>query len=60
MARPKKITWKVIFDDFKSQYPKQSKSVLGFEPYDYATIKLLFPDRVRMSYNYDTKQLVNI
>lgn len=60
MARKKKITWDVIYMDFKERHPKLRKTVLGFKPYDYAMILLIFPDRVRMTYNYDTKELIRL
>ena len=50
MGRYKKITWDVIYDDFKKEYPK-------LKPYDYATILIFFLDRVRMTYNYDMKEV---
>ena len=53
MGRRKKITWDVIYDDFKKEYPK-------LKPYDYATILIFFLDRVRMTYNYDTKEVTKL
>lgn len=55
-----KITWDVIYKDFKKRHPKLKQRVLGYESYDYATIMLIFPDRVRMTYNYDTKELTKL
>lgn len=55
-----KLTWTDVYNDFKKRHPKLSKKVLRFEPYDFATILLIFPDRVRMSYNYDTKIVTKI
>lgn len=60
MARPKKITWKVVYDDFKSVYPKQAERALWFEPHNFATIKIKFIDNTYMTYNYDTKELTKI
>ena len=57
MGRHKKITWDVIFRDYKSHYPKGCKDVLHFQPYAFATILLIFQGGERMTYNYDTKNL---
>lgn len=56
-ARKKKLTWEAVYKDFRDRHPKLGKTALGFEPYGYATILIMFPDRVRMTYNYDTKKL---
>lgn len=58
--KKEKITWDVIYQDFKERHPRFKKTVLRYEPYDYATILLIFPDRVRMTYNYDTKEVVRL
>ena len=60
MSRHKKITWDVIYDDFKKEYPKLKTKALGFKPYDYATILIFFLDQVRMTYNYDTKEVTKL
>lgn len=60
MPNKKKLTWEAVYQDFKKLHPKMAKTVLGFEPHSYATIALIFPDRVRMTYNYDTKELVKL
>lgn len=60
MGRHGKITWDKIFRDFKEHYPKRSVDVLGFRPYNYATILLFFPNGVRQTYDYDTKRLTQI
>lgn len=54
---PKKITWEYIYEDFKRRHPTLRKRVYGFRPYSYATILLFFPDRLHITYNYDTKYL---
>lgn len=55
-----KVTWNDIYKDFKALHPKLSKQCLRFEAYDFATILLIFPDRVRMTYNYDTKKVTKV
>ena len=57
-GRKKKLTWEDVYRDFKSRHPKLGKTALGFEPYSYATILIMFPDRVRRTYDYDTKKLI--
>lgn len=51
-----KITWSKIYKDFKLQHPRMCKKALGYEPYGYAEILIIFPDRVRIVYSYDTKE----
>lgn len=58
MARHKnKVTWADVYEEFRSRHPRLSKQVLRYEPYDFATILLIFFDRSRMTYNCDTKAL---
>lgn len=56
----KKITWRMIYTDFKKQFPKESKLVTYWRPYDYATIQLYFKKGNIRTYNYDTKQLSEV
>lgn len=56
MAREKKVTWDDVYRDYKKHFPKSSKEAFGFEPYDFATILIFFPQGVRGTYNYDTKK----
>ena len=60
MGSHNKITWDVIFKDYKDRHPRMKEKVLDFIPYSYATILLIFPDRVRMTYNYDTKKVTKL
>ena len=60
MAKKDKVTWRDVYNDYKKHHPKASKKCLGFDPYGFATILLIFPDRVRMTYNYDTKEVVRL
>ena len=60
MSIAKKITWEVIFQDFRLQHPKLATKVLKYDAYDYATILLVFHDGLRMIYNYDTKELKTV
>ena len=51
-----KVTWKDIYQDFKSRYPNLSKHVIGYEPYNYATIKLWLDDGNKMIYDQELKR----
>ena len=55
-----KLTWNDVYKDFRKLHPTLAKKVLGFEPHSYATILLIFPDRERATYNYDTKRMERI
>lgn len=58
MGRKKdeRITWDVIFQDYKKRHSKKAKEVLHYCPHSFATILLYFPNRCRALYNYDTKE----
>lgn len=53
----KKITWDVIFRDFKKNNPEYAKRVWHWRPHDYATIVLYLNNRNKATYNYDTKEI---
>ena len=55
-----KLTWNDVYKDFRKRHPTMAKRVLGYEPHSYATILLIFPDRERMTYNYDTREMKRI
>ena len=57
--KSEKITWEKIYKDFKLWHPKICKLALGYEPYGYSEILIIFPDRVHIIYNYDTKETRN-
>lgn len=57
MAKRNILTWETIYQDFKKTNPRSARTVIGFQPYNYATILLMFPNRVRKTYNYDTKEI---
>lgn len=52
----KKITWEVIYKDFRQRHPNMKKLVTYWRPYSYATIKLYFNDGMLAIYNYDNKK----
>lgn len=51
----KKIRWEDVCNDFKRRHPTLAKNIIHFEPHGYATILLIFSDRTKMLYDYDTK-----
>lgn len=51
-----KVTWRMIYEDFKKTYPTLKKQAIYFEPYDYAEIKVWLKEGIKLIYNYDTKQ----
>ena len=52
----KKITWEVIFDDFKQRHPNLAKRINRYNSYGYATIQIYLDDGMKLIYNYDTKR----
>ena len=55
MARPKKITWDVIYRDFRRHFPNLKKMVIDWRPYDYAMIVVTLKDKRHLTYDYDMK-----
>ena len=48
----KKVTWKMIFDDFKNRHPNLSKQVVRYFPSNYLTIEVWIKDGLRIKYDY--------
>lgn len=48
----KKITWDVIYKDFKQRHPILSKQVLRWWPVDYLTIQIKLKDGSELVYYY--------
>lgn len=48
----KKITWDVIYKDFKSRHPNLSREVEYWCPHSYVSIKLYFLDGRTGVYKY--------
>ena len=55
-VKHRKITWKVIYEDFKQRYPNLKKEVTYWKPLEFATIELWLKDGDRMKYDYDMKK----
>lgn len=53
VVKPKKITWEVIYKDFRRRHPTLKKEVLHWRPHSYSTIILYLKDGSRMLYDYD-------
>lgn len=51
----KKITWNMIYRDFKTRFSEMNKEVMHWCPYDFATIVLWMKDGRRALYNYDNQ-----
>ena len=52
----KKITWDVVYKDFRLRHPNLSKAVTYWCPHDYVTIKLYFEDGRIGTYNYISRK----
>lgn len=48
-----KVTWEMIYEDFKKKYPQFSQHSYHFEPYDFAKIKVYLEDGIKFVYDYD-------
>lgn len=51
-----KITWRMIYEDFKQRYPNLKKEVTYWKPLEFATIELWLKNGNRMKYDYDMKK----
>lgn len=47
-----KITWEMIYSDFKKRHPHLKKQVTYWCPQDYLTIQIFLEDGMKMTYNY--------
>lgn len=52
----KKITWDKIHKDFARRHPNLRKELVGWRPYDYATILITCKDGSKILYDYDLKR----
>lgn len=51
MSTKRQVTWKDIFNNFKTVYTNLSKGVADYRPYDYMTIVVYFRDGSQMIYD---------
>ena len=47
----RKVTWKDIFNNFKSVYPRLSKEAQGYRPYNYMSIVVYLADGTKVVYD---------
>lgn len=55
--RERKVTWRMIYTDFKQLHPNLKKEVTYWHPHEFATIMLYFKNGDKATYNYDTKEV---
>lgn len=46
-----KISWESLYENFKSIYPRLSRSSVSFRPAGYMSISVYFEDGTRMVYD---------
>ena len=51
-----KISWESLYENFKSIYPRVSRSSVYFRPFGYMSIVVYFVDGMRMVYDDLRKQ----
>lgn len=51
MSAKRKVSWRDIFDNFKTVYPTLSKNARDFRPHDYMSIIVYFRDGSQMIYD---------
>lgn len=51
MSTKRQVTWKDIFNNFKTVYPNLSKGVADYRAYDYMSIIVYFKDGSQMIYD---------
>ena len=47
----RKVTWKDIFNNFKSAYPRLSKEARDYRPYNYMSIVIYLTDGTKVVYD---------
>ena len=47
----RKVTWKDIFNNFKSVYPRLSKAAQDYRPYNYMSIVVYLADGTKVVYD---------
>ena len=51
-----KISWESLYENFKSIYPRLSRSSIYFRPFGYMSIVVYFEDGMKMVYDDLRKQ----
>lgn len=52
-----KITWKMIYDEFKDTYPSKHKETIHYEPFGVAEILIFMKDGSKYVYNHQYHRL---
>lgn len=52
-----KITWKMIYDEFKGTYPSKRKEAIHYEPFGVAEILIFMKDGSKYVYNHQYRRL---
>lgn len=52
-----KITWKMIYDEFKDTYPSKRKEAIHYEPFGVAEILIFMKDGSKYVYNHQYHRL---
>ena len=58
MAKPKKLTFDKIYEDFKLRHPHLSKEVVHWRPCDYMQIEIYMRDGMILKYDYGDHKAV--
>ena len=53
-----KLTFDDIFEDFRKQYPRLSRSIIRWYAYNVGQIKIITIDNLELIYDYDEHQAV--
>lgn len=48
-----KLPYEEIIKDFKKRHPRLGKSILGWQPHGYATVRIWVDNDTVLDYNYD-------
>lgn len=53
-----KVTWDVVFEDFKQRYPRLRQTVVYWQPSGYGSISLYFKDGRKGTYDHSAGRLI--
>ena len=57
MSKQDKITWEMIYNDFRERHPLTGRKVKDYRPYDQLTIVMWISDGSKITYNYLDKKV---
>ena len=55
-----KITWEMVYKDFRSRFPNFKKHVIHWHPHNFLMIKLYLDDGKKCIYNYEEHRVTFI